>query len=656
MISLENISVNFGTRYLFDGVNFMIGAKDRIGLVGVNGSGKTTLMKIICRMFTPDSGNIIYSRHTTAGYLPQEGIEYSGRTLYEEVYSSAGNIIEIQKEIEEIEKEIQSYSDKESEEYLDQLQNLSELQERFSLLDGYKLTGKIEKILYGLGFKENDMQRDTNEFSGGWQMRIALAKLLLNNPSVLLLDEPTNHLDFDSLIWLEDYLKSYNGSYLIISHDKDFLNNLTEKIIEISLGNVNIYSGNYDKYYEEKTLRKQQTENQYRNQQKYLKQQERFIERFRYKATKASAVQSRIKQLEKIERIEIEDEESFVNFRFPPAIHSGRVVVDINNLTKSYDGKNNVLENVNLSVSRGEKIALVGVNGTGKSTLARIIADKEPYNRGEIIYGHQVVTRYFAQNQAEELNENRTVLETLEEVASGQTQNELRSILGGFLFSGEDVFKKVGVLSGGEKSRLALAKMLLQSSNFLILDEPTNHLDMRSKEVLKKALREYKGAVLIVSHDREFLDGVIDKILEIKSKNFRTFRGTIFEYAKIKQNEILKSETEEVNIVKEENTEKKSPYLKGLEIKNRKKEINKKITPVRRKISVIEQELNELEARKKELENIMSGKNFYKDVECAKKISGEYDHIGKRAKELNKQWDTETDMLNNLLNELSLID
>ena len=655
MISLENISVNFGTRYLFDGVNFMIGAKDRTGLVGVNGSGKTTLMKIICRMFTPDSGNIIYSRHTTAGYLPQEGIEYSGNTLYDEVYSSAGNIVEIQNEIEDIEKEIQNYGDKESEEYLDQLQNLSELRERFSLLDGYKLTGKIEKILYGLGFTENDLQRETNEFSGGWQMRIALAKLLLNNPSVLLLDEPTNHLDFDSLIWLENYLKSYNGSYLIISHDKDFLNNLTEKIIEISRGNVNIYSGNYDKYYEEKSLRKLQTENQYKNQQRYLKQQEKFIERFRYKATKASAVQSRVKQLEKIEKIEIEDEESFVNFRFPPALHSGKVVVDVSELTKSYDGKVNVLENVNLSIGRGEKIALVGINGAGKSTLARIIADKEPFDRGKVIYGHQVVTRYFAQNQAEELNENRTILETLEDTASGQTQNELRSILGGFLFSGEDVFKSVGVLSGGEKSRLALAKMLLQNSNFLILDEPTNHLDMRSKEVLKKALRDYKGAVLIVSHDREFLDGVIDKILEIKNKNFRTFRGTIFEYAKIKQSEILKSETEENNTVKEENTEKKSPYLKGLEIKNRKKEINKKITPVKRKISGIEEELKKLDERKNEIENLMSGENFYKDVEGAKKISGEYDYIGKRAKELNKQWDIETDMLNNLLNELSLI-
>lgn len=655
MISLENISVNFGTRYLFDGVNFMIGAKDRIGLVGVNGSGKTTLMKIICGTFTPDSGNVINSRHTTTGYLPQEGIEYSGKTLYEEVYSSAGNIIEIQNEIRDIENEIQDFPEKESEEYLDQLQNLSELQERFSLLDGYKLTGKIEKILFGLGFTDNDLNRMTNEFSGGWQMRIALAKLLLNNPSVLLLDEPTNHLDFDSLIWLENYLKSYNGSYLIISHDKDFLNNLTEKIIEISLGNVNTYSGNYDKYYAEKELRKLQTENQYKNQQRYLKQQERFIERFRYKATKASAVQSRIKKLEKIEKIEIEDEESFVNFRFPPALHSGRVAVDINNLTKSYDGKINVLENINLSISRGEKIALVGINGAGKSTLARIIADKEPHNSGEIIYGHQVITRYFAQNQAEELNEGKTVLETLEEVASGQTQNELRSILGGFLFSGEDVFKNVGVLSGGEKSRLALAKMLLQNSNFLILDEPTNHLDMRSKEVLKRALREYKGAVLIVSHDREFLDGVIDKILEIKNKNFITFRGTIFEYAKIKQNEILKSESEENNTIKEENTEKKSPYLKGLEIKNRKKEINKKITPVKRKISSIEQELNELEARKKELENIMSRENFYKDVETAKNISEEYDRTGKRAKELNKQWDIETDILNNLLKELSLI-
>jgi ATP-binding cassette subfamily F protein 3 len=652
MISLENISVNFGTRYLFDNVNFMIGAKDRIGLVGVNGSGKTTLMKIICRMFTPDSGNVVYSRHTTAGYLPQEGIEYSGNTLFEEVYSSAGNIIEIQKEIQDIEKEIQDFADKYSEEYLDQLQNLSELQERFSLLDGYKLRGKIEKILFGLGFTESDFNRMTNEFSGGWQMRIALSKLLLNNPSVLLLDEPTNHLDFDSLIWLEDYLKTYNGSYLIISHDKDFLNNLTEKIIEISLGNVTIFSGNYNKYLGEKELRRRQTESQFRNQQKYLKQQERFIERFRYKATKAAAVQSRIKQLEKIERIELEDDESYVNFRFPPALHSGKIAVEISGLVKSYDGINNVLENVNLSVARGEKIALVGVNGAGKSTLARIIAGKEPYNKGSVLYGHQVVTRYFAQNQAEELNEERTVLETLEEVASGQTQNELRSILGGFLFRGDDVFKSVGVLSGGEKSRLALAKMLLENSNFLIMDEPTNHLDIRSKAILKRAISEYKGAVIVVSHDREFLDGVIDTILEISNKNYRTFRGTISEYSKIRQNEIIKKES-----VNDEAPEKEkiSPYLKGLEIKNRKKEINKKITAVKRKISDIEKKLGESEIRKAELENSMAGENFYKDIENAKKISEEYDMIRKSTKELNKLWDTETDKLNKLLEELSLI-
>lgn len=655
MISLDNISVNFGTRYLFDKVNFMIGAKDRIGLVGVNGSGKTTLMKIICGMFTPDSGNIVFSRHTTAGYLPQEGIEYSGKTLYDEVYSSAGNIIEIQKEIEDIENEIQNFPDKESEEYLDQLQNLSELQERFSLLDGYKLRGKIEKILFGLGFTVRDFDRMTNEFSGGWQMRIALSKLLLNNPSVLLLDEPTNHLDFDSLIWLEDYLKTYNGSYLIISHDKDFLNNLTEKIIEISLGNVTIFPGNYNKYLGEKELRKRQTESQYKNQQKYLKQQEKFIERFRYKATKAAAVQSRIKQLEKIERIELEDDESEVNFRFPPAIHSGRVAVEISGLVKSYDGMNNVLEDVNLTISRGEKIALMGVNGAGKSTLARIIAGKEPFDRGNVIYGHQVITRYFAQNQAEELNESRTVLETLEDVAAGQTQNELRSILGGFLFRGDDVFKSVGVLSGGEKSRLALAKMLLQSSNFLIMDEPTNHLDIKSKAILKRALSNYKGAVVVVSHDREFLDGIIDKILEIRDKNYRTFGSTISEYSKIRQNEIIKHDSTTGITDELQEKEKKSPYLKGLEIKNRKKEINKKITAVKRRISEVEKELNKYENRSKELEVVMAEENFYRDVENARAVTEEYERLRKNTKVLNKQWDSETDILNKLLEELSLI-
>jgi ATP-binding cassette subfamily F protein 3 len=654
MITLEKLSLHFGARALLDEVSLQIGAKDKTGLVGNNGTGKSTLLKIIAGEYHPDSGKIHLSRHTTIGYLPQEQMNVSGRQLYDEVYYSSESLTSIQEELEATEKEIQTYENKDSEEYLDLIQNYSELQLRFELLDGFKLKAKTEKILYGLGFREKDFTKPVNEFSVGWQMRAALAKLLLNNPGMLLLDEPTNHLDIDSLLWLENYLKSYNGSFIIVSHDRKFLNNLTNRTLEISNGKIESYSGNYDFYIREKEERKKLLESRYNNQQKYLKEQEKFIERFRYKATKARAVQSRIKMVGKLELIEPEDEEDNIGFSFPPAEHSGKVTLQIKNLKKSYDGETNVFENLNLEVSKGEKIAVLGMNGAGKSTLMKIIAGKENYNSGKIEYGFNVIIKYFAQEQSSAMDTDKTVLETLEEVSSGETQSGLRTLLGGFLFRGDDVFKKVEVLSGGEKSRLALARMLLEKSNFLILDEPTNHLDMKSKDVLAQALRKYEGTIIIVSHDREFLSSIVNKIIEVKDGGIKTYLCSVQEFSEMKEKEILNSEKQYIE-VKQGEKEISGNYARGLEIKRRKKEIMKMITAQKKAISSAEQILMKLEKEKSELEALMSDENFYKKGKEAVDIKINYDKILSRIEKISNEWNEKIEKLNEYENQLTLI-
>ena len=640
MISLSNISLSYGARTLLDNVALRVSSRDRISFVGSNGAGKSTLLKIICGEIKPDLGKIAITKHTTSGYLPQEGIKLEGKTLYDEVYSAADDINKIQKEIAEVEEEMKLSADKESEEYMELVDDFTELHDRFELLEGFKLKSKIEKILTGLGFSENDFLRMTDEFSGGWQMRIALAKLLLKNPSVLLLDEPTNHLDLESLIWVENYLKNYHGAIILVSHDKNLLDNITKRTFEISRGDVTEYSGNYSFYKIEKERRKELLESQFNNQQKYVKEQEKFIERFRYKATKARAVQSRIKMIDKLDLIELENEEASIHFSFPPATHSGKISIEIKGLRKSYDGMTDVLKNLDMIISRGEKIALVGNNGAGKSTLSRIIAGIEPYNEGTLNYGHLVDYKFFAQNQAEELDEDKTVLEIVLEVASGITERNLRSLLGGFLFRGDDVFKKVKVLSGGEKSRLALAKMLIEPSNFLILDEPTNHLDMMSKDILMNALKKYEGTVLLVSHDREFLDGIISKVIEVKDKNIKTFGGNSSDYIRIKEAEILNDTPEKKlkteNKIKEE---KISPYLLQQEEKKRRRDLAAKLSPLKKKIKALEEQLSESNKRKEELEKIMSDENFFSNAKKVKEVNSEYRTLQKNIKMLNKNWE-----------------
>jgi ATP-binding cassette, subfamily F, member 3 len=652
MLSVANITVQFGSKRLFEDVSFIVNPRDRIGLVGSNGTGKSTLLKIISGQVEPDNGQIAISKHTTVGYLPQDGITYRGKTIYDEVYSGIGDISALKEEIDDVQHELEVHPDKTSDEYMELVEKHGELQHKFEDLDGFRVKSSIEKILEGLGFHASDFNRLTDEFSGGWQMRIALAKLLLKQPSVLLLDEPTNHLDIESLIWIESFLKSYEGAIILVSHDRTFLDNITNKTIEIYTGKVTIYSGNYSFYVKEKEIRKELLVKSYDNQQKYLKQQNRFIERFRSKNTKATAVQSRIKMLDKLDIIEIEDEESAIQFHFPPATHSGRKVFELKNVSKSY-GDNLVLKDVDFELERGEKVGLVGVNGAGKSTLARIIRGTEEIQHGTRKLGFQVELEYYSQHQADSLDPKNDVLGTMDNVAKGDIRKQLRTILGSFLFKGDDVFKPVSVLSGGEKSRLALATMLLKSSNFLILDEPTNHLDMSSKRVLMEALHSYTGTILIISHDREFLDGIVTKIIEVKDKNIKTYLGNCSYYLLKKEEE--KAEAE--GILKNNKQPDKSPAngtpaKKTKEQKRAEAEARNKLysvsKPVKDKIHKIEKNIKVNEEKIEEFEKLMTSAGFYDDGEKAKKITNEYKSAKDILNGLYHDWMEETKKLNEL--------
>lgn len=653
MLSISDITVQFGAKKLFENVSFIVNPRDRIGLVGSNGAGKSTVLKIINGQIEPDKGEIALSKHVTVGYLPQDGITYSGKTIYEEVYSGVGDISALKDEIDQVNKEMEEHPDHTSDDYMELVETLGELQHKFEALDGFRIRSNIEKILEGLGFHTRDFDRQTEEFSGGWQMRIAMAKLLLQQPSVLLLDEPTNHLDIESLIWVEEFLKSYEGAIILVSHDRTFLDNITNKTIEIYTGKVTIYNGNYSYYINERETRKELLFKSYENQQRYIKQQERFITRFRSKASKASNVQSRIKLLDKIERIEIEEEESAIHFHFPPATHSGRKVFELKNVSKSY-GDNLVLKDVNLEIERGEKIGLVGVNGAGKSTLARIIRGTEDIQNGTRKLGFQVELEYYSQHQADTLDGATDVLGTLDSVAAGDIRKQLRTILGSFLFRGDDVFKPVSVLSGGEKSRLALARMLLKPSNFLILDEPTNHLDMNSKKVLMDALHNYGGTILIISHDREFLDGIVTKIIEVKDRNIKTYLGSCTYYLEKKSEERSgATEQKKENKAFAENINgnpaavKKTKEQKRIEAENRNK-LYKAAKPLKDKIHKIEKKIKELEELIRNTEEQMLLPEYYKDQKEASKKTHVYKESKDKLNDLYHEWMEETKKLNSI--------
>ena len=530
MITLNKIKHHYGEKVLYSGLDATIGPRDHIGLVGSNGSGKTTLLKILMGEIESNHGTIEKSEYVNIGYLPQDGIQTSGRTLFKEAETAFGDILKLQDKLTKAE-EAMLEMDTSTEEYYDLIDLMGEWEQRLEEYQPDRIKSKIERILTGIGFELSDMDRDTGEFSGGWQMRIALAKLLLKSPSLIILDEPTNHLDIRSQNWVENYLKNYQGALIVISHDKAFLDTVSNKTFELKLGSLNIYKGNYSHYLDESKKRLEVLRKAFANQQKEIRETKDFINKFRSNVKKASLVQSRIKQLEKIELITIPRDEKKIFFRFPKPPPSSSKVITIRDLHKAY-GNNVVFNGLNLRIDNGDRIAVVGVNGAGKSTLARIMAGQEPYQSGTIEKGINTVISYFAQSQTEDLNPNYSVLEEVESVAarSGNKEANPRAALGALLFSGDAALKKNHVLSGGEKNRVALCKMLMQSANCLILDEPTNHLDLKSKSVLQDAINAFEGTVILVSHDRSFLDGVVNKVLEVSKGSMRMLTCNVSEY------------------------------------------------------------------------------------------------------------------------------
>ena len=539
MISLDNLTVSYGGWTLFDNISFLINPKDRIGLVGKNGAGKTTLLRIITGEQQPTSGAVTINGECTIGYLPQTMRVADTTTLVEETAKAFDEVLRLEAEIESLTREIAERTDYESADYEQLLHRLNDAQDRYHILGGETRDADIEKTLLGLGFKREDFGRATSEFSGGWRMRIELAKLLLRRPSIFLLDEPTNHLDIESIQWLEEYLKNYNGAVLLISHDRAFLDNVTNRTVELSQGKITDYKVPYSKYVVLRAERRAQQLAAYENQQRMIEKTEEFIEKFRYKPTKSNQVQSRIKQLERLERLEVEEEDlATLNIKFPPAPRSGQIVAEINEAGMSF-GSKHVFSGANFTIEKGDRIAFVGRNGEGKTTLARMLVGQLTPTEGSIRIGANVNIGYYAQNQDDLMDGEFTVYDTLDRVAVGDIRTRLRDILGAFLFRGEDIDKKVKVLSGGERARLAMARMMLEPRNLLVLDEPTNHMDMRSKDILKNAILKYDGTVVVVSHDREFLDGMVDKVYEFRDGGVKEYLGGIYYFLEKRKLESL---------------------------------------------------------------------------------------------------------------------
>ncbi|MGD8427168.1 MAG: ABC-F family ATP-binding cassette domain-containing protein [Balneolaceae bacterium] len=639
MLRLEKIYLAFGERTLLNGISTLINPGERVGLVGPNGAGKSTLLKIIAGDTIPDSGNIHTSKAATVGYLPQDGVDPDPDcTVYEEMENAFDDLLGLENRLKHAQHKLADLEEG-TPEYRQAMDRVGILQSKVERSGAYTLQSDIEKILMGLGFSENDFMRSTTEFSGGWLMRIALGKLLLKKPMYLLLDEPTNHLDIESLRWLEQFLLNYEGAVIIVSHDKAFLDKITTRTLALEHGDLLDYSGNYSYYKEKDKERKEHLRQAYKNQQKEIKEIQEFIDRFRYKASKAKQVQSRIKQLEKMEKIELDEREEEIFFQFPQPGRSGAVVMKLDDIRKQY-GDNIVFENLSYSIDRGDKIAVVGPNGAGKSTMIRIMAGLEDFNSGKRDPGHNVTTSYFAQHQADELDLSKTVFEIMREASPTADETRIRTLLGCFLFQGDDVFKQVSVLSGGEKSRLALARMLLQPANFLIFDEPTNHLDMQSKAILQHALDQFEGTYMIVSHDRDFLDPIVNKVLEIRPDTINTFLGNVSYYLdKIEEREQSESgETERSAPIDDDNTSLSRKEERRIEAQKRQQKY-KKVKPLKEEIEPLEERIEKMENRKDEIEGLMSQSDFYEDEERVKKISMEYEKLKGGLVEVYARWE-----------------
>ena len=618
MLNVHNLKVSFMGTDLFSGITFKLNKGDRIGLIGKNGAGKSTLLKVLSKDIESSGGTMAFDKDIRMGFLRQDIDFVQGRTILEEAYQAFEEIKQIEVELEDINHQLTTRTDYESDSYTELIQNLTDKQERYELLGGYNYQGDTEKILQGLGFQREDFDKLTDTFSGGWRMRIELAKLLLQNNDILLLDEPTNHLDIESIIWLENFLKNYAGAIVLVSHDKMFLDNVTNRTIEISLGQIYDYKKPYSQFLElREEIKEKQLQTQ-KNQQKEIEQTEKLIEKFRAKASKASMAQSLIKKLEKVERIEVDqDDNAVMNVRFAISKEPGKIIVEAENLAKSY-GDKKVLENVDLLIERNSKIAFVGQNGQGKSTLAKMMVGEIPF-KGHLKLGHNVEVGYFAQNQSEYLPPEKTVLEIMEDAATDNNRMRVRDMLGSFLFGGDAVDKKAKVLSGGERNRLALCKLLLQPFNVLIMDEPTNHLDIASKNVLKEALKNFNGTLILVSHDREFLQGLCTTVYGFKDREIKEYLGDIDYFLEQHKMESLR-EAEKRTVVKEEKSStKKEEYQRSKEEEKELKKLNNKLSKIETEIADLETEIEKLDLElAQNYDEVSARPNFFEKYKAKK--------------------------------------
>ena len=634
MISLDNLTVSYGGWTLFDNISFLINPKDRIGLVGKNGAGKTTLLRLIVGEQEPTSGAVTRNSECTIGYLPQQMKVADTTTLVEETEKAFGEVLRLEAEIAGLTTEISERTDYESAGYEQLLHRLNDAHDRYRILGGETREADIEKTLLGLGFRREDFGRPTSEFSGGWRMRIELAKLLLQRPSIFLLDEPTNHLDIESIQWLEEYLRNYNGAVLLISHDRAFLDNVTTRTVELSLGRIYDYKVPYSKYVVLRAERRAQQMAAYENQQRMIEKTEEFIEKFRYKPTKSNQVQSRIKQLERIERIEVDEEDlATLNIKFPPAPRSGQIVAEIKEAGMSF-GSHRVFGGADFTIGKGDKIALVGRNGEGKTTLARMLVGALTPTEGSIRLGANVNIGYYAQNQEDLMNGELSVYDTLDRVAVGDIRTRLRDILGAFLFRGEDIDKKVKVLSGGERSRLALAALMLEPHNLLVLDEPTNHMDMRSKDILKNAVMKYDGTVVVVSHDREFLDGMVQKVYEFRDGGVHEYLGGIYYFLEKRKIESLQEVERRSAPAQPAAQQKTSAPTSGKQSYEQKKEQEKLLRKLRKNVETIESDLADIERRMAEYDS-----RFAAGEACTADDYAAYDALKKRYDHQMHEWE-----------------